>query len=124
MMTTKTTVIDYQTGETLRAATATDLEAARGTRGAEGVFGCPATGDAVYLDGVPHDGTRYDLSGVEVESDLSVAVVSDTRVVRDANGGVWWPSDEASEAIEGAADPEAEALRICREEPMRGVWAS
>ena len=48
----------------------------------------------------------------------------DTITVRDVEGGVWWPSEEAHEAIWAAADPAAEALRICRDEPMRGTWAS
>lgn len=56
------------------------------------------------------------------ESNLSVTVSHGVRRVRDADGGAWWPSDEASAAIEAASDPDAEALRICREEPMRGTW--
>lgn len=44
--------------------------------------------------------------------------------VRDADGGVWWPSAEAEEAILAAESPKDEAVRICSDEPMRGTWHS
>lgn len=47
-----------------------------------------------------------------------------TICVHDEAGGVWWPSDEADVEIEASEDPEATALRICREQPMRGTWKS
>lgn len=49
---------------------------------------------------------------------------ADGEWVDDAAGWTWVPSDEAAEQIAAAEDPEAEALRICREEPMRGRWIS
>lgn len=42
--------------------------------------------------------------------------------VEDPAGGIWWPSDEASEQIESTSDPASESVRICRETPMRGTW--
>jgi hypothetical protein len=59
MTTTETIrVMDYQTGEYVRAATAADLAAACDAEGDAGVFECPLTGASVYLDGVEHVG-RY-----------------------------------------------------------------
>lgn len=46
----------------------------------------------------------------------------DTVTVRDLEGGIWWPNDEASAEIMAAADPEKTAMRICDNEPMRGEW--
>jgi hypothetical protein len=42
--------------------------------------------------------------------------------VEDTNGGRWWPSDEAQALIEAAADPAAEAVRMCEEQPTLGLW--
>lgn len=42
--------------------------------------------------------------------------------VRDTDGGVWHPSEEAHQEIESSNDREATAVRICREEPTRGQW--
>jgi hypothetical protein len=42
--------------------------------------------------------------------------------VIDEDGGQWWPSEEAIAQINSASNPEAEALRICEEDPMRGTW--
>lgn len=55
---------------------------------------------------------------------LTVEVRDGVYVVVDAEGGVWWPHEAASREIEAAADPEALALRICNETPMRGEWKS
>ncbi len=44
--------------------------------------------------------------------------------VTDAAGGAWHPSDEALEEIEASADPEAAAIRICTDAPMRGTWSN
>jgi hypothetical protein len=55
---------------------------------------------------------------------LTFVVLDDMPVVIDTNGGSWWPSDEAWQQIDDADDPAAEALRICEESPMRGVWHS
>lgn len=59
-----------------------------------------------------------------VKSNLAVSVCHDTYTVADECGGRWWPSDEASEEIDASAEPEATALRICTEQPMRGEWVS
>lgn len=42
--------------------------------------------------------------------------------VTDPAGGRWWPSDEAQDEIQQSDDPEATALRICVDAPMRGTW--
>lgn len=47
-----------------------------------------------------------------------------TYVVRDTDGGVWWPSDEALAEIQAADDPEAKAVEICDQQPMRGHWSA
>lgn len=54
---------------------------------------------------------------------LIAETLDNTITVRDLDGGRWWPSEEALDEIRASADPEAEALRICDEEPTRGRWA-
>jgi hypothetical protein len=49
-------------------------------------------------------------------------VLHDDYVVRDAEGGIWWPEDEAQAEIKASADPENTALLIVTETPMRGAW--
>lgn len=44
--------------------------------------------------------------------------------VEDANGGVWWPNDDAQAEIQAAGDPLAAAVKMCDESPMRGNWVS
>jgi hypothetical protein len=53
---------------------------------------------------------------------LTTDTLHDTIVVRDSEGGVWWPSDDAIAEIEAADDPHAKALEICENQPMRGEW--
>jgi regulator of RNase E activity RraA len=53
---------------------------------------------------------------------LTVDVLHDDYVVRDAEGGIWWPEDEAQAEIKASADPENTALLIVTETPMRGAW--
>lgn len=53
---------------------------------------------------------------------LTTDTLHGTTVVRDPEGGVWWPSDEAQDEIAAAADPQAKAVEICEREPMRGEW--
>lgn len=55
---------------------------------------------------------------------LTAEVTRYSTYVRDAAGGLWYPDDETVDQIRSAKDPEAEALRICQEEPMRGTWHS
>lgn len=43
-------------------------------------------------------------------------------VVDDEDGGRWVPSHEAQTEIEAADDPQATAVQICTESPMRGSW--
>jgi len=44
--------------------------------------------------------------------------------VKDTEGGVWRPSEEARAEIEAAEDPERRAVEICEFQPMRGTWKS
>lgn len=53
---------------------------------------------------------------------LAATELHETMCVRDDSEQVWWPSDEAAEEIDASGDREATALRICREQPMRGEW--
>ena len=46
----------------------------------------------------------------------------DTIVVRDTEGGIWWPNEDALAEINASDDPEVSAIEICENEPMRGVW--
>lgn len=78
----------------------------------------PSVGDAIDVDpdGVAtlrEDGDR-----------LSARQVYGSWLVEDWAGGVWRPSLEADAEIEASEDPAATALRICREQPMRGEWHS
>ena len=59
----------------------------------------------------------YDLIG-----ELEAVEGNGTYGVRATAGGVWWPSEEAAEEIEAADNPAETALRICRDQPMRGKW--
>lgn len=53
---------------------------------------------------------------------LTVIQTENGPAVRDSEGGVWWPSTEAASQIALAKDPDAEAVKMCIEEPMRGAW--
>lgn len=53
---------------------------------------------------------------------LQVQILENQFTVADSDGGIWWPSEEAQAAIQAAPQPEAEAIRICEAEPMRGEW--
>ena len=53
---------------------------------------------------------------------IIIDTLHDTIVVRDSEGGVWWPSDEARAEIEASPDPEATALMIAEDHPTRGAW--
>lgn len=66
----------------------------------------------------------------EIPDDLSVEehhgfeadVLHGKYIVRDPDGGIWWPSDEAAQEIETHENPNERAIEICRAEPMRGEW--
>jgi len=59
------TVHSYQTGETIREASAKEIPVLRDAYEQEGydpgtgAFSDPFTGTSIYLDGIEHDGTRY-----------------------------------------------------------------
>lgn len=38
------------------------------------------------------------------------------------HGGIWWPHEDAQAEIAVARDPEAAAVWMCAESPMRGRW--
>lgn len=56
------------------------------------------------------------------EKTLTADVSDDSVSVRDSEGGVWWPSDEAKSEILETTDPAARAVEICDAQPMRGKW--
>lgn len=51
-----------------------------------------------------------------------VEFIDNTYTVLDTEGGRWWPNNEAIDEINSSDSPEQTALRICKEEPMRGHW--
>lgn len=53
---------------------------------------------------------------------LHADIIDEKIVVRDSDGGVWWPAAEATAEIDLANDPRAKAIEICDAEPMRGEW--
>ena len=55
---------------------------------------------------------------------LTLTTLDGELAVEDSDGGVWRPCEEVAEMLRGLSDAEAEAeaLRLCIEEPMRGVW--
>ena len=56
------------------------------------------------------------------DDNLTADYADNIMTVIDADGGRWWPSEEAAAVIDGSSDPEWTAVRICRDEPMRGEW--
>ena len=61
---------------------------------------------------------------MEEEEELRAEFVDGVWTVRALDGGRWWPDEQAEAEIDAASEPEAEALRICSQTPMRGVWKS
>lgn len=55
-------------------------------------------------------------------TNFTADTIDNIITVIDAEGGRWFPSEEAQAEIESSANPEAAAIRICAEEPMRGTW--
>ena len=55
-------------------------------------------------------------------TDLRTETSDNTLTVTDPQGGVWWPDAEATAEIEASDDPEATAIKIATDEPMRGEW--
>ena len=78
---------------------------------------------AMLVDADSHEAPDEDLEATQVQR-LTADVYRDRACVEDVIGGVWWAGDEALARILAAADPEAEAIRIAAEEPMRGTWES
>lgn len=63
--------------------------------------------------------TGYD----EDEPGLTAVETDGAWAVDDAvDGGRWFPGDDAADEIAASNDPAATAVRICREQPMRGDW--
>lgn len=70
-----------------------------------------------------YEGKTLILEPVEnAASELAADRVVDGWRVVDLEGGAWWPDAGAADDIARAADPAAEAVRICASEPMRGQW--
>jgi len=76
------------------------------------------------LDADGEDYSRPSNFGPEDEWDVGLRVrkLHDEFVVWDGQGGVWWPSEEAQEEIAEADNPRVAALRMCYDQPYRGVW--
>ena len=55
---------------------------------------------------------------------LTAESTADAIYVEDEHGGIWHPSDEALAEILASDDPEAAAVRICHQSPLRGAWKS
>jgi len=53
---------------------------------------------------------------------MTTSFNDDTITVTDAEGGIWWPNQEAEAEIMASEDPEAKAIEICHTQPMRGTW--
>lgn len=77
--------------------------------------------------------TQYEINedGLYYEAEDSEGVDDDTLTathnrygwsVEDSEGGRWWPDADTKTEIEESDDPEATALRICRDDPGRGTW--
>lgn len=65
----------------------------------------------------------YEILEEELNKQLFTTDTIDNIVtVIDSEGGRWIPSKEAQAEIKASPNPEAAAIRICAEEPMRGVW--
>lgn len=54
---------------------------------------------------------------------LATETLNNKVVVVDTNGGTWHPDAGATKEIAEASDPDATAIRICEQAPMRGEWA-
>src|SRR5690606_24609946 len=60
-------------------------------------------------------------TGYDEDEPVLTAVETDgTWAVDDAAGGRWFPGDDAADEIAASNDPAGAAVRICREQPMRG----
>lgn len=76
----------------------------------------------VRLTGVVIDETTLEVEPVEPAT-LVAEELSGGIAVRDVEGGgIWWPGYDASAEIEASDRPLGTAVRICREQPMRGTW--
>lgn len=63
-----------------------------------------------------------DTDGSPCECVLTASSSASGWRVEDSCGGIWWPSDEASDEIKAAADPAAAAIAMCQDYPSRGAW--
>lgn len=77
-----------------------------------------SSASGVAYDDQQWEGGDYYYEGSLVLEEFSVWAVDDEA------GGRWWPGAEAAAEIDASDDPESVALRICREDPMRGEWRS
>lgn len=107
---------DMTTGDEIRNATSAEVEESRmaalldGGRG-----GFDVDGVAVYADDDPTFDADWEIvRGVDAEGEYIA--------VRDGNGGVWRPDDDARFAIAISDEPERDALLMAYQEPQRGEW--
>ena len=56
---------------------------------------------------------------------MKTVKLSGVICVRDDDGiSLWTPNAEATIEIIASCDPEAKAVEICTDQPMRGRWAN
>lgn len=62
---------------------------------------------------------------MEVEDQLISDTLCGTPVVRDPNGGIWWPGEELLLELQELDEEERSgaALWECRRHPQKGTWA-
>lgn len=59
----------------------------------------------------------------DTSTTLNADLLHGVWCVRDSDGGIWHPGEEAREEIARADDPESRAEHICATQPMRGSWS-
>lgn len=99
--------------------------------GANGYYVAKVRGDGSHRQ-PSHNGAEigWDLPRAERElahageTHLSALWTVNGYLVCDHAGSAWHPNAEARAEISAAAEPAAEAVRICQTQPLRGTWHS
>lgn len=59
----------------------------------------------------------------DTETTFTASILNDRMTVEDSDGGRWWPTDAAQEAIDASEDPEGEAIRLAESHDRKmGEW--